>query len=502
MNLLEIKNLWVRFEKFAAVKGVSLAMKSGEFVALVGNSGSGKSTLAHAILRLQNQVSYDGEIYFKRQNLLKVSEEKIREFRGKKIAMIFQEPMNSLNPLHTAGQQITESLQLYGRPFSKENVLELLRLVELQEADRIYHSYPHMLSGGQRQRVMIAMALAGQPHLLIADEPTTALDVTVQAQILTLLKVLQQKLGLAILFITHDLDVVRKMADRVYVMRGGMVVSTKLPDPNKPTVRSFVAPLKENAVITVQNISVSYGAFLAVKDVSFQLTRGQTLGIVGESGSGKSSLAQALMRLVSAQGSVKLADKDFFALKGKELVAARADIQMVLQDPAGSLDPRMSIREIIEEGLLVHQKHLSKDERFQKVKEVLKSVDLRLDLMDRYPHEVSGGQKTRIALARVLILKPKVLVLDEVMASLDIATQGQLIQLLSKLQQKLGLVYLFISHDMKLVQALCDYILVMKNGLPLEYNKASQVLKNPQNPYTRELVRDSFLSLNLYQVVL
>lgn len=502
MNLLEVKNLWVRFRKFAAVRNVSLAMKPGEFVALVGNSGSGKSTIAHAILRLHENARYEGEIYFKRQNLLRLSEEKMRAFRGPKIAMIFQEPMNSLNPLHTAGQQIKESLQLYGKSAEKENVLELLRLVELTDAERIYDAYPHTLSGGQRQRVMIAMALAGSPHLLIADEPTTALDVTVQAQILNLLKVLQQKLGLAILFITHDLDIVRKMADRVYVMRGGVVISTKLPPASRWKVRSFVSFQKNNLVLDVKDLSVSYGKFEALKPVSFQLSAGQTLGIVGESGSGKSSLAQALIRLIPAGGCVRLSGKDFFALSGKELARARATIQMVLQDPAGSLNPRMSIRQVIEEGLLVHQPHLSAEERLKQVKEVMKSVDLRLDMMDRYPHEVSGGQKTRIALARVLILKPKVLILDEVMASLDSLTQQQLIQLLLKLQAHLGLVYLFISHDMKLIQALSDYVLVIKEGVPVEYGTQQQVFQRPTHPYTRELIRDSFLNLNLYQVVL
>lgn len=497
MNLLEVKNLWVRFQKFSAVRGVSLALKVGEFVALVGNSGSGKSTIAHAILRLQKNVRYEGEIYFKRQNLLKLSEEKIRAFRGLKIAMIFQEPMNSLNPLHTVGKQILEALWLYGKPAEKNQVLKLLNLVELPDVERIYNSYPHALSGGQRQRVMIAMALAGSPHLLIADEPTTALDVTVQAQILKLLKVLQQKLGLAILFITHDLDIVRKMADRVYVMRGGVIISTKLPPVRQVSTRAFVPAQKNDVVLDVRDLSIFYGSFEALKPTSFQLSCGQTLGIVGESGSGKSSLAQALIRLIPAKGHVRLCGKDFFTLSGKNLVKARANIQMVLQDPAGSLNPRMSIRQIVEEGLLVHQSYLSVKERFQLVDEVIKSVDLRLDILDRYPHEISGGQKTRVALARVLILKPKVLILDEVTASLDVTTQNQLVQLLLKLQDKLGLVYLFISHDMRLIRTVSDYVLVLKNGVPVEHGTQGQVFQCPSHRYTQELIRDSFLNPNL-----
>ncbi len=494
MNLLEIKNLWVRFQKFAAVRGVSLAMKPGEFVALIGNSGSGKSTVANAILRLQSQVTCTGDIYFKRQNLMRLSDEKLRAFRGRKIAMIFQEPMTSLNPLHTAGKQIMEALQLYERPAAKSDVLELLRLVELPDVERIYRSYPHELSGGQRHRVMIAMALAGQPHLLIADEPTTALDVTVQGQILDLLKVLQQKLGLAILFITHDLDIVRKMADRVYVMRGGIIVSTKLPPPTKDKERVFVPLQPENAVLRVEDLTVSYGKFTAVNPLSFMLNAGQTLGIVGESGSGKSSLAQALIRLVPAGGRVFLNNRDFFAATGKDLLHLRSSTQMVLQDPAGSLNPRMNIRQIIEEGLLVHQPSLKEDERLSLVHEIMKAVDLRADILTRYPHELSGGQKTRVALARVLILKPRVLILDEVTASLDTATQQQLVRLLTKLQTRFGLIYLFISHDMKLIRSISDYILVMKNGSLVEYAPAPQLFSSPEQPYTKTLIASSFFS--------
>ncbi len=499
MNILEIKNLWVRFQKFPAVRGVSLAVKPGEFVALIGNSGSGKSTIAHTILRLNPAAFCSGEILYKRQDLLKLSETELRAVRGSKIAMIFQEPMTCLNPLHTIGKQIAEALILHGEQTGRSQVVDLLKLVELPDAERICDSYPHELSGGQRQRAMIAMALAGKPDILIADEPTTALDVCVQAQILELLKVLQQKLGLAILFITHDLDIVRKMADRLYVMRSGQIIATRLPAPEKREVRTFVSPADE-PVIKVENLSVKYGSFEAVQPLSFQLFAGQTLGIIGESGSGKSSLAQGLMRLIPAGGHVYVNGQDFFALKGSALTQARSQIQMVMQDPAGSLSPRLTVREIVEEGLLVHFSKLNKNERFQRVKSVLKSVDLRLDILDRYPHELSGGQKTRIALARVLILNPKVLVLDEVTSSVDLNTQKQLIELLLRIQKKFKLVYVFISHDMKVIQALSDMLIVMKSGRVVEYGNAGQIIENPKREYTKSLVKAGLLHINLYQV--
>ncbi len=499
MNILEIKNLWVRFQKFAAVRGVSLAVKPGEFVALIGNSGSGKSTVAHAILRLNAAATYTGEIFYKRQDLLKLNEKKLRTVRGAKIAMIFQEPMTSLNPLHTIGKQISEAFILHGEQATREHVIEMLKLVELPDAERIYDSFPHELSGGQRQRAMIAMALVGKPDILIADEPTTALDVCVQAQILELLKILQQKLGLAVLFITHDLDIVRKMADRLYVMRSGQIIATRLPPAEKQTIRSYVAPTNE-PILSVKDLSVRYGSFEAVQPLSFDLYEGQTLGIIGESGSGKSSLAQGLMRLIPARGQVFLNGANFFALKGKELIKARSQIQMVLQDPAGSLSPRQTIREIVEEGLLVHFPKLSKEERFKRVKSVLKAVDLRLDIIDRYPHEISGGQKTRVALARVLILNPKVLVLDEVTSSVDLNTQKQLVELLLRVQKKFKLVYVFISHDIKIIRAMSDMLLVMKSGRVVEQGLAERVIATPKREYTKTLIKAGLLHVNLYQL--
>ncbi|MBR5130081.1 MAG: ABC transporter ATP-binding protein [Alphaproteobacteria bacterium] len=491
MSLLDIKNLRVRFGSFLPVKNASMHINAGELVALVGSSGSGKSTLAMSILRLIDESTVQGKVMFGGKNLVYLTEDKLRQIRGKKIAMIFQEPMTSLNPLHTVAQQISEVLKMTGQSTSKKIVLSLLEQVELIDTERIYKSYPHELSGGQRQRVMIAMALAGNPELLIADEPTTALDVTVQAQILDLLKRLQQKLNLAILFITHDLDVVRRIADRVYVMQHGKIVSMTLPSVAQPWIRHTPKQLKRDLAIEVENLNVYYHRFHAVQDVSFCVQPGRTIGIVGESGSGKSSLAQGLMRLIEAQGRVLINGSDFFALSGKKLREARSYIQMVLQDPASSLNPRMMVGDIIGEGLKVRkEKDIDK-----KVFEILKLVDLSSDIIHRYPHELSGGQRTRVALARALILKPSVLVLDEVTSSLDVRTQRQLVKLLTSLQKELNLAYIFISHDMKVIRSLSDDILVMKDGRIIEYDFAGKLFRKPKNIYTKRLLRDSFIKL-------
>lgn len=489
MNLLEIRDLRVRFADFTAVKGISLAIKSGEVVALVGGSGSGKSTVAMSILRLQEGTKLSGEIIFKGQDLILLTDTEMNTIRGSKIAMIFQEPMTSLNPLHTAGDQIYEALELHTENPSKEGVLDLLHQVELQDAERIYHAYPHELSGGQRQRVMIAMALAGKPDLLIADEPTTALDVSVQAQILNLLKNIQQKLGLAILFITHDLDVVRQIADRVYVMKFGKIISTHTPADTAPIERKPFNRMNEMPVINVEHLSVFYHDFCAVRDVSFSLKAGQTLGIVGESGSGKSSFGQGLMRLIAATGKVHVRGQDFFSLSGKTLREARGHIQMVLQDPASSLNPRMMVSTIVGEGLAIR----GEKDILEKVEKTLKSVGLSADVMRRYPHELSGGQRTRVALARALILNPAVLVLDEVTSSLDIYTQRQLMQVLIDLQADLGLAYVFISHDMKTIRTMSDHVMVMKDGAVVEQGKVTDVFIHPKHLYTQSLIKASFL---------
>ena len=350
MNLLEIQDITIRLKSLTAVKNVSLAVKEGEFVGLVGSSGSGKSTLAMSILRLQSIAKITGRILFRRKDLLKLTEKELNTIRGRKIAMIFQEPMLSLNPLHTAGKQIMEVLKVHTHKASVERVKELLKLVELGDIDRIYRSYPHELSGGQRQRVMIAMALAGGPDLLIADEPTTALDVTVQAQILSLLKNLQQKLGLSILFITHDLDIIRRLADRVYVMKFGKIIATHLPDKEKILKIRHKPSSDRSPSLSVKNLSVNYGKMKAVNNLSFNLYPARTLGLVGESGSGKSTVAKALVRLIPAEGQAILNGRDFFALKGTELLSARSRIQMVFQDAASSLNPRIQVGDLVAEG--------------------------------------------------------------------------------------------------------------------------------------------------------
>ena len=489
MNLLEIQDLTVRLKGVVPVRNVSVAVKEGEFIGLVGSSGSGKSTLAMAILRLQAEARMTGRILFDKRDLMKMSETKLNTVRGSQISMIFQEPMLSLNPLHTAGRQIMEVLKYHAEEATEEKVLDLLHLVEIQDVERVYHAYPHELSGGQRQRVMIAMALAGNPRLLIADEPTTALDVTVQAQVLTLLKTLQKKLNLSILFITHDLDIVRRLADRVYVMKFGRIVATRLPQKEKELKCRHKAPSDRTPALSVQNLSVSYGKLKAVDDVSFNLYPARTLGLVGESGSGKSTIAKALVRLIPGEGKAILNGRDFFTLRGKELLKARARIQMVFQDAASSLNPRIQIGSLIAEGWRLHHK----GDYTEAVEKALKSVGLNPNLATRYPHELSGGQRTRVALARILILKPSVLILDEVTSSLDVDTQEQLMALLIDLQKKYNLSYLFISHDMKAVRRMSDDVMVLKESKAVEYAPADTVFNAPQHPYTKQLLKDSFM---------
>ncbi|NKD86181.1 ABC transporter ATP-binding protein [Haematospirillum jordaniae] len=505
------------------VKGLSLDIAHGETLALVGESGCGKSMTALSVLRLlpPGVRIRSGSIHLKGQDLAGANDARLRKIRGNRIGMVFQEPMNSLNPLHTIGRQIAESLhahQTIKRNALLSRVIELLDMVGLPNPQSRLRAFPHELSGGQRQRVMIAMALANAPDLLIADEPTTALDVTIQAQILSLLKDMQKQMGMAILFITHDLGIVRRIADRACVMKDGELAEERpTPDlfssPQHPFTRHLLSsgpsghkdPVAPDApvVLDVQNMQVRFpvrrGLFglarhwnTVVNDVSLTLRQGQTLGIVGESGSGKTTLAMAILRLVKAQGRIVCLGHALDELPEKTLRPFRRSMQIVFQDPWGSLSPRMTVRDIIGEGLDIHCPG-SKQDREAAIQAILDEVGLTPDHADRYPHEFSGGQRQRIGIARALVLKPRLLVLDEPTSALDVSIQAQIIALLRNLQQRHHLSFLFISHDLRVVRALADTILVMKNGQAVEYGPTSTVLKDPQHPYTQTLLAAAFL---------
>ncbi|NKD87620.1 ABC transporter ATP-binding protein [Haematospirillum sp. 15-248] len=505
------------------VRGLSLDIAHGETLALVGESGCGKSMTALSVLRLlpPGVRIRSGSIHLKGQDLAGANDARLREIRGNRVGMIFQEPMNSLNPLHTIGRQIAESLHIHQtirRNAIRSRVIELLDMVGLPNPQSRLRAFPHELSGGQRQRVMIAMALANAPDLLIADEPTTALDVTIQAQILSLLKDMQKQLGMAILFITHDLGIVRRIADRACVMKDGELVEERpTPDlfstPQHPFTRHLLSsgpsghkdPVAPDApvVLDVQNMQVRFplrhGLFglarhwnTVVNDVSLTLRQGQTLGIVGESGSGKTTLAMAILRLVKAQGRIVCLGHALDGLPEKALRPFRRSMQIVFQDPWGSLSPRMTVRDIIGEGLDIHCPG-NKQDREAAIQAILDEVGLTPDHADRYPHEFSGGQRQRIGIARALVLKPRLLVLDEPTSALDVSIQAQIIALLRNLQQRHHLSCLFISHDLRAVRALADTILVMKNGQAVEYGPTNTVLKDPQHPYTQTLLAAAFL---------
>lgn len=518
--LLEVCDLSVTFGALPAVTQVSFALERGETLALVGESGSGKSVSALSVLQL---LPYPyarhptGSIRFRGQELVGATVQKMRAIRGDQIAMIFQEPMTSLNPLHSIEKQIGETLELHkGLRGSqlRERILELLSLVGLADASQRLNALPHELSGGQRQRVMIAMALANDPDILIADEPTTALDVTIQAQILKLLKDLQNKLGMAILFITHDLGIVRKIADRVCVLRAGTVVETGavaeiFANPQHPYTQHLLAaepkgiPPPERAdaleVMAGDDLKVWFPLkrgwlgraaeyVKAVDGVSLRMHEGQTVGVVGESGSGKTTLGLALLRLLSSTGAIYFAGKRIDALPAKLLRPLRKGMQVVFQDPFGSLSPRLSVGEIVEEGLLVHGMVGDRAARRARVAQALEEVGLDPHTQDRYPHEFSGGQRQRIAIARALVLQPRLLVLDEPTSALDVSVQAQIVDLLRDLQQRYRLAYLFISHDLRVVRALANHLLVMKNGRIIEAGPARQVFETPQHPYTQALL--------------
>lgn len=523
-KLLEIDNLSVCFNQAQrAVDSISLSLQKGETLALVGESGSGKSVTALSVLRLLNErhASYPtGKILYCGEDLLQAPEKRLRQVRGREISMIFQEPMTSLNPLHNIEKQIRETLELHKGmrgPQARERCLELLRLVGIENPEIRLGAYPHQLSGGQKQRVMIAMALANEPDLLIADEPTTALDVTVQKQVLELLQDLQQKLGMAILLITHDLTIVRRYASRVAVMEHGKLVeqaetSVLFASPSHPYTRKLLsaeppdAPLavakSDKPLLDVNKLDVRFPTrkglfgkvkehFHAVKQVSFTLDRGQTLGIVGESGSGKTTIGHALLKLTASTGSIKLDGQELSGLDQSAFRPWRRRVQIVFQDPFGSLSPRMSIAEIVREGLEIHDSD-NRDSHDTKVVAALKDVGLDPEARHRYPHEFSGGQRQRIAIARALVLQPDLIILDEPTSALDRTVQKQVIELLRDIQARYGLSYIFISHDLAVVRALSHQLLVLRQGTIVEYGDAGQIFRAPAQEYTQELLHAAF----------
>ena len=526
--LLSVDDLSVAFAQGGrsntAVDHISFDIAKGETVALVGESGSGKSVSALSVLKLlpYPPASHpSGKILFGGRDLLSLDEKGLRSVRGNKITMIFQEPMTSLNPLHTIEHQIVEVLALHQGMRDKqarERTLALFKEVGLRDPEKRLGAYPHQLSGGQRQRVMIAMALANEPELLIADEPTTALDVTVQAQILELLAGLKARKGMSMLFITHDLGIVRKIADRVCVMTKGKIVEagpTKeiFANPRheytrhllaaEPKGRPPAADPSARKVMAGKDVKVWFpikqGFFRRVVDnvkavdgIDVTVRAGQTLGVVGESGSGKTTLGLALARMISSKGHIRFDGRDIDKLSFSAMRPLRRELQIVFQDPFGSLSPRMSVAEIIEEGLAIHEPSLSADERDDRVVAVLKEVGLDPDTRFRYPHEFSGGQRQRIAIARAMVLKPKFVMLDEPTSALDMSVQAQVVDLLRNLQAKHNLAYLFISHDLKVVRALANDVIVMRNGRIVEYGPAEQIFERPRTDYTKALISAAF----------
>ncbi len=518
--LLCVENLSVAFgEGPRAVEGVSFSVARGETVALVGESGSGKSVTALSVLRLLpgNARHPTGRILFDGVDVLKMTPAELQELRGGRVGIVFQEPMTSLNPLHAIGRQVGEMLALHKGlkgAAARARVVELLTLVGLPNPESRLDALPHELSGGQRQRVMIAMALANDPDLLIADEPTTALDVTIQAQILDLLKSLQRRLGMAVLFITHDLGIVKRLADRVCVMTKGEIVEAAdnaalFADPRHPYTRRLLAAqpgprlpraaAQPETLLVANDVKVWFplksgllrrttGHVKAVDGVDVRLKRGRTLGVVGESGSGKSTLGLALLRLIGSKGEIVFDGQDIAAMKAAQLRPLRRAMQVVFQDPYGSLSPRLSVGGIVGEGLDIHAPGLSGEARRARIGAALGEVGLDPEMQDRYPHEFSGGQRQRIAIARALILGPQLLVLDEPTSALDVSVQAQIVDLLREIQDRLGIAFLFISHDLKVVRALADDILVMKDGKVVESGAAEAVLNRPQHPYTRALL--------------
>lgn len=522
LPLLSVENLQVSFRQEGAlthaVKGISFSLERGETVALVGESGSGKSVSAlSTVSLLGDSAEVSGSVLYDGQQMIGASDTLLRKVRGNDISFIFQEPMTSLNPLHTIEKQLAESLALHqgvAGAQARGRILDLLDKVGINDAESRLGAYPHQLSGGQRQRVMIAMALANKPDVLIADEPTTALDVTIQAQILDLLKELKDSEGMGLLFITHDLGIVRRIADRVCVMQQGEIVeqgptSEIFDNPQHPYTRKLLGaepsgrpepvPQGSEEIVRTDHLKVWFPiqkGFLrktvdhvrAVNDASLSVRAGETLGIVGESGSGKTTLALAVMRLISSEGEITFMGQDVRGWSTRELRRLRKNMQIVFQDPFGSLSPRMTCMQIIAEGLTIHKVDPDRDQR-DLVREVMIEVGLDPATMDRYPHEFSGGQRQRIAIARAMVLRPRLLVLDEPTSALDMTVQVQIVELLRNLQRKYGLAYLFISHDLKVVRAMSHKVMVMKRGDVVEYGDVDTLYDHPASEYTRTLLQ-------------
>ena len=534
-NLVEIENLQVKFNtdsgEVNAVNGISFNIKKGETLALVGESGSGKSVTARGIIRLLADnaiISDQTSIKFNGTNINSYSEKEYQNIRGKNISMIFQEPMSSLNPIYTIENQISEVLKIHGK-FSdkelKEKCLELLKQVQIPEPESRLSQYPHQLSGGQRQRIMIAIAIANNPDLLIADEPTTALDVTVQTEILKLLQSLQQKYQMSILFITHDLTIVRQISDRVCVMYNGKIKETGITKEifenpkddytkhllsSEPKERDLYYDKNGRSILSGENLNVTFNTKVkvsgrnkvlsinAVNNISLDIKEGETLGIVGESGSGKTTLGQTLLRLVDresntdVEGEIKFFDDRIDHLSRKQFKPFRNQMQIVFQDPYASLNPRLSVKQIIEEGLIVALNMKDKNERLNKIENIMNEVGLEPSSMLRFPHEFSGGQRQRIAIARSFVLNPKFVLLDEPTSALDLSIQKQILELLLQLQINHKTTYIFISHDLRVIRSISHNLIVMKDGSILEQGVAKNILNNPQNDYTKNLIKSAF----------
>ncbi len=489
--MISVKNLSISFKNSEVVKAISFDLLPRKITALVGQSGSGKSVTALAILKLLRGAEISGEVILDGRNLVELSEQELQKIRGRDIGIVFQDPTTALNPLHKIGKQIAEAITIHNPKIAKtalqNRVTQLLEIVELQALTTRLNDYPHQLSGGQKQRVMLAIALANNPKILIADEPTTALDIRVQNEILNLIVRLKNELGLAVLFITHNLRAVTKIADVVLEMKQGEVTlvensNLKFVHPLASYVEEVANSSAQQQIISIKNLAVSYSKKTVLSGVNFAVNANENLGIIGESGSGKSTLALALLNLTKAQGEI-----NFFGAKNwqKNNLELRREVQVVFQDPFASLNPRMTVKEIIEEGLIIHKLH---NDRESSLKLILDNLNLSSDLLNRYPHQLSGGQRQRVAIARAIILQPKILILDEPTSALDYVTQEQILELLATVQKQQKITYILISHDLEVIARVADRIAVMKDGTIVEIDSKNKILTSPQNPYTQSLI--------------